>query len=153
MSKNQNYTDAERVLDYWMNPANYNSIFDCYDGQHGWDEEIELSDNDILTIIKAYQNSHKFMWFDNGAGELKFFSCVYNDGWGGYTAFHIEDSEAIDALRLETPVDGVDDGRNLRIYTDDTDYWTFFQEDLGWDDERLYAAERNALALFAKGGE
>jgi len=152
MSITKTYTDAERVLDYWMNPANYSSLYDCYDGQHGWDEEIELSDNDILTIIKAYQHSHKFMWFDNRAGELKFYRCVYKEDLGSYTSFSIQDAEACDALRLETPTN-VEDGRNLRIYTDEEDYDAFFTTDLGWDDERLYAAEHNARALFAKGGE
>lgn len=149
---NKNYTDAERVLDYLMNPANYQSILFCYDGNHSWDEWAHVSDADIVKIINGHRNKSKFLWWNNRTMDFVFCDCVDNDGiWNGTIcsgdwAYKIEDVEAFDFLKCEKT--HLQTGTQLNIRIDEEDYDAFFLENLGWDEDRFDAAQEAAIKLY-----
>jgi hypothetical protein len=149
---NKNYTDAERVLDFLLNSANYSAYYFCYDGNHSWDEEAPTSNEDIAKIINGHRNKSKFLWWNNRTMDFCFYDCVDNDGiWKGSIcpedwAYKIEDVEAFDFLKCSR--DYFHSGRQLNIKLDDEAYEDFFREQLGWDEDRFDAAQEAAIKLY-----
>ncbi len=154
---NTNYTDGQRVLDFLLNPANYYACYDCYDGNHGWSGDVDVSDADTLRIIEGDRNNAKFMWVDNRTMDFTFSRCVENTGvWKDSLnlwdyRLYVEDKEALAFLKLEDQSIYTTNNQRLQLGLDEEEAEAFFVEGLGWDEDRLAKACEEVYVLYYEG--
>jgi len=144
---NTNYTDGERVLDYITNAANYDTGFRfCWSGNHSWDEEAHLKQEQIAAMISGARNKTKFMWVNNTTMDFCFYDCVDVECFGLNEDYElkIESIEGWDKLQVARP-DAASPQAIVKLNVDAMFDWI---EQMGWDDDRVDAACADAEKMF-----